>query len=55
MWIADRWKDYQVLDTSLGEKLEELRERHEQGLLTSIEFPPLSLSYQFDNSLSFSY
>ena len=22
MWIADRWKDYEVLDTSLGEKLE---------------------------------
>lgn len=22
MWIADRWTDYQVLDTSLGEKLE---------------------------------
>lgn len=22
MWIADRWKDYQVLDTSNGEKLE---------------------------------
>lgn len=22
MWIADKWKDYEVLDTSLGEKLE---------------------------------
>ena len=22
MWIADRWKDYEVLDTSNGEKLE---------------------------------
>ena len=22
MWIADSWKDYQVLDTSDGEKLE---------------------------------
>ena len=22
MWIADNWKDYQVLDTSNGEKLE---------------------------------
>ena len=22
MWIADRWKDYEVLDTSAGEKLE---------------------------------
>ena len=22
MWIADEWKDYQVLDTSRGEKLE---------------------------------
>ena len=22
MWIADRWKDYSVLDTSEGEKLE---------------------------------
>ena len=22
MWIADQWKDYQVLDTSKGEKLE---------------------------------
>ena len=22
MWIADQWKDYQVLDTSGGEKLE---------------------------------
>ena len=22
MWIADRWKDYEVLDTSGGEKLE---------------------------------
>ena len=22
MWIADRWKDYEVLDTSSGEKLE---------------------------------
>ena len=23
MWIADRWKDYEVLDTSAGEKLEQ--------------------------------
>lgn len=22
MWIADRWKDYEVIDTSNGEKLE---------------------------------
>ena len=22
MWIADNWKDYEVLDTSGGEKLE---------------------------------
>ena len=22
MWIADNWKDYEVLDTSKGEKLE---------------------------------
>ena len=22
MWIADKWKDYEVIDTSLGEKLE---------------------------------
>ena len=22
MWIADQWKDYEVLDTSDGEKLE---------------------------------
>ena len=22
MWIADNWKDYEVLDTSTGEKLE---------------------------------
>ena len=22
MWIADQWKDYEVLDTSEGEKLE---------------------------------
>ena len=22
MWIADNWKDYEVLDTSSGEKLE---------------------------------
>ena len=22
MWIADRWKDYEVMDTSSGEKLE---------------------------------
>lgn len=22
MWIADNWKDYEVLDTSNGEKLE---------------------------------
>ena len=22
MWIADHWKDYEVLDTSSGEKLE---------------------------------
>ena len=22
MWIADNWKDYEVLDTSCGEKLE---------------------------------
>ena len=22
MWIADRWKDYQVIDSSCGEKLE---------------------------------
>lgn len=22
MWIADNWKDYEVLDTSDGEKLE---------------------------------
>ncbi|MDE6984953.1 MAG: SAM-dependent methyltransferase, partial [Lachnospiraceae bacterium] len=22
MWIADNWKDYEVIDTSLGEKLE---------------------------------
>ena len=22
MWIADQWKDYEVLDTSNGEKLE---------------------------------
>lgn len=22
MWIADQWKDYEVLDTSTGEKLE---------------------------------
>ena len=22
MWIADKWKDYEVLDTSGGEKLE---------------------------------
>ena len=22
MWIADRWRDYEVLDTSNGEKLE---------------------------------
>ena len=22
MWIADQWKDYEVLDTSSGEKLE---------------------------------
>ena len=25
MWIADRWKDYEVMDTSSGEKLEEGR------------------------------
>ncbi len=22
MWIADHWKDYEVIDTSCGEKLE---------------------------------
>ena len=22
MWLADNWKDYEVLDTSAGEKLE---------------------------------
>ena len=22
MWIADNWKDYEVIDTSAGEKLE---------------------------------
>ena len=22
MWLADSWKDYEVLDTSAGEKLE---------------------------------
>ena len=22
MWIADQWKDYEVIDTSKGEKLE---------------------------------
>ena len=22
MWIADNWKDYEVIDTSTGEKLE---------------------------------
>ena len=22
MWVADQWKDYEVLDTSAGEKLE---------------------------------
>ena len=22
MWIADGWKDYEVIDTSCGEKLE---------------------------------
>lgn len=22
MWIADNWKDYEILDTSQGEKLE---------------------------------
>ena len=22
MWIADHWNDYEVIDTSLGEKLE---------------------------------
>lgn len=22
MWIADKWKDYEVIDTSSGEKLE---------------------------------
>ncbi len=22
MWLADQWKDYEVLDTSNGEKLE---------------------------------
>ena len=22
MWIADQWKDYEVIDTSNGEKLE---------------------------------
>ena len=22
MWLADQWKDYEVLDTSAGEKLE---------------------------------
>lgn len=22
MWIADNWKDYEVIDTSSGEKLE---------------------------------
>ena len=22
MWIADKWKDYEVIDTSCGEKLE---------------------------------
>ena len=25
MWTAENWKDYRVLDTSDGEKLEELR------------------------------
>ena len=24
MWIADNWKDYEVIDTSGGEKLERL-------------------------------
>ena len=24
MWLADQWKDYEVLDTSNGEKLEQL-------------------------------
>ena len=23
MWRADKWKDYEVLDTSAGEKLEQ--------------------------------
>ena len=22
MWIADQWKDYEIIDTSKGEKLE---------------------------------
>ena len=25
MWIADKWKDYEVLDTSKGEKLERFK------------------------------
>ena len=27
MWIADNWKDYTVIDTSSGEKLEDRGER----------------------------
>ena len=28
MWLADQWKDYEVLDTSCGEKLERWGEYH---------------------------
>ena len=29
MWIADGWKDYEVIDTSCGEKLERWGSDHE--------------------------
>ena len=31
MWIADRWKDYEVIDTSNGEKLERTLSPQLQG------------------------
>ena len=27
MWIANQWKDYEIIDTSKGEKLEKKKEK----------------------------
>ena len=47
MWIADQWKDYQVLDTSKGEKLE----RWGDYLLVRPSKKMLSVSVQIKQSV----